>query len=124
MHVGTIFAPVLAPAVVWAVYRDSPFVRAHARRSLTETLLLQGLLLVVGICSLAYTAWSLYGHYQTNWEGFSLWPMMARAAAAWILLSILELVNTVTALASALRAYRGEWPKRMPVPIESGARPL
>jgi hypothetical protein len=108
MHLATILAPVLAPAIVWAVYRRSPFVVAHARRSLTETILVQALVIVVGGISLAYGIWSLYGQYQTDWKTFSIWPILARAAIGWILLGILEILNTVSALRQAFRAYSGE----------------
>lgn len=106
MHLATIIAPILAPLAVWALSR-SPFVIAHARRSLAETLVIQALVLVAIIVSLSYSILSLYGHYQTDWKDFSIWPIFARAAVGWIILSLLEIANMISAFRHALRAYSG-----------------
>jgi len=107
MHVGTIFAPIVAPLLVWCLSK-SPFVRAHARRSLTETLVVQGVLLVAGAISLTYSLWSLYQHYQNDWKDFSIWPILVKAAVGWIIVAVLEVVNTIQALRMAAKAYKGE----------------
>ena len=110
MYVATIFAPIVAPVVGLILGLKSPFLHAHSKRSLKETILLQAALLVVGICSLTYTAISLYGHYQDDWKHFSIWPMLARFIVGWILLAILEIATTIWALRAAHRAFMGVWP--------------
>ena len=105
MHIATIFAPLVAPAIAWAVWHRSPFVTAHARRTLTGAFLLQAALLFFGLCSLAYTLWSVY---QTGWENVSILPLLLRWAVIWILLIVLEWINIASAIRHALRAYRGE----------------
>ena len=79
MHVGSIFAPVLVPAVSYVAFRrSSRFVAAHSLQALYETFALNLLLLVVGIASLSYTAVRLYGYYQNDWQDFSIWEFLVR----------------------------------------------
>lgn len=111
MHAATIFAPLVAPVVALAVFGKSRFLAAHARKSLAETLLLQGALLVVGIVSLGFTLSSLYAHYQNEWRDFSVWPFVAKAIVGWVLLAVLEAVNAAISVRQACWAYQGNWPR-------------
>ncbi|AIE85569.1 DUF4870 domain-containing protein [Fimbriimonas ginsengisoli] len=105
MHIATIFAPLVGPAIVWALWRNSPFVSGHARRTFNGTLLLQGVLLFLGACSLIYTIWSIS---QTGWQNVNILALVLRWAIVWVFLIVLEWINILTALRHAYRAYRGE----------------
>lgn len=81
---------------------------AHAKRSLTETLVIQGVLLIAGAISLTYSLWSLYVQYQNDWKDFSITAILLKAVVAWAIVGLLEVVNTIQAVGMALKAYRGE----------------
>jgi len=108
MHIATIFFPIIAPVVVLIGGRSSAFVTAHAKRSLTETLVVQGVLLIMGAISLTYSLVTLYGQYQNDWKDFSITAIILKAVVAWAIVGLLEVVNTIQALRMALRAYRGD----------------
>jgi len=112
MHVCTIFFPLLAPAVGYVVSGKSKFLRAHSYQAIFETIALNVALFLLGAVSLTYTVITLWHYYQVHWEGFSIWPMLIRFAVGWILLALLELVNTIYSVFQAARALKGEWPKR------------
>ncbi len=110
MHVGSAFAPILAPLVALAVIRDSEFIQQHAKHSLRDTLVLKGTVVLLGLVSLAYSLVALYTQYESGWQGFSIWPIVAKALIVFVLLSILETYNLFLALRDATRAYAGVWP--------------
>lgn len=112
MHIGSIFAPILVPAVVYVLSRRISFVRSHAFQALYETIVLNILLFVVGTVSLCYTAFRLWNFYQNDWQGFSWFEMVVRFAVGWLLLGLLGLINTAISLRQAYQAYQGEWPTR------------
>jgi hypothetical protein len=112
MHVTSIFFPILAPAIVYALAGNSKFVKSHSYQAIFETVVLKVSVFVVGAISLIYTLTRLWHFYQVHWEGFSLWTMLARFAIGWILLAILEFVNTVISILQAYHALQGVWPRR------------
>lgn len=111
MHIATIFFPLIAPLVALVISQRSPFLRAHAVRSLKETLIVQTLVFIGLVCSLAYSVISLWHKYQENWEGFSIVPILVKFVIVWAILGLLEVFNAISALRAAHRASRGEWPK-------------
>lgn len=111
MHVGSAFAPILAPLVALAVIRNSEFLQQHAKHSLRDTLVLKATVAVLGLFSLAYSLIALYAQYENNWQGFSIWPIVAKAIIVFALLSILETYNLFLALRDAGKAYAGAWPR-------------
>jgi len=111
MHICTIFFPLVAPVVGYAVSGKSRFLRSHSYQAIFETIILNVTLFVLGAASVVYTAITLWHYYQVHWEGFSIWPMLIRFAVGWILLAILEVVNTIYSILQATRALRGEWPR-------------
>lgn len=111
MHIATIFFPLIAPLVALIIFQKSPFVKAHAMRSLKETIVIQVLVFVAAIVSLSYTIVSLWRHCQENWQHFSLIPILVKFIVVWAALGLLEVFNTISALRAAHRASRGEWPK-------------
>lgn len=112
MHVASIFFPILAPAIVFALSGNSKFIKSHSYQAIFETVALKVLVFLAGAISLTYTAVRLWTFYQNNWEGFSLWPMLARFAIGWIILALLEVANTIVSIRQAYHAVLGNWPKR------------
>jgi hypothetical protein len=112
MHVGSIFAPVLAPVAVYAISRNrSNFVAAHAWGAIREWLFLKLTLLAVGTVSLIYTITRLVQYYQADWQGFSIWEFLLRFAVGYILLNIVGLIVTALSILQAVRAWKGHWPR-------------
>ena len=112
MHLATIPAPIWGPLVGIAVAGKSRYVRAHALRALYETLLLNVLLGIAMICSLAYSISRLWYHYQTDWVNFSWTEFLLRFAVGWLILGLLAFVNMVQAVRAASKANAGVWPKQ------------
>ena len=112
MHIAEIFFPLFAPAIAYAISGRSKFLKAHAYQALFETIVLNVCLFVVGAVSLTYTIVTLWHFYKNDWAGFSIWPMIARFAIGWILLGVLEIINTLISVRHAHKALHGEWPKR------------
>jgi hypothetical protein len=112
MHIGSIFAPVLAPVAVYAVARNrSPFVAAHAWGAIREWLLLKITLLAVGTASLIYTITRLVHYYRADWQGFSIWEFLLRFALGYLLLNVLGLIVSALSMLQAVRAWNGHWPR-------------
>lgn len=111
MHVATIFFPLMAPVVGFAISGKNPFLRAHAVRSLKETLVLQLLIFTGMAISFAYSAINLYHHYQEGWKNFEIWPILIKTVVVWGILGIIELINIALALRWAKLASNGTWPK-------------
>jgi hypothetical protein len=112
MHVGSVFAPILAPAVGYAVSpHRSPFVAAHSLRAVKEWLVLNVCLLVAAIASISYTAYRLWDLYQKDWQGFSITEFLLRFLIGYVLLAILGFVTMLVSFRQAWRAYRGDWPR-------------
>lgn len=107
----SIFVPILAPLVGLALFRRHKFVTAHALQALYGLIVVKLLLFLALVCSLAFTIYSLWGHYQTGWENFSIWPMLIRFGVGWLLLMILAGINFVVSVLDAIRAWQGRWPK-------------
>lgn len=112
VHIGAIFAPLIVPIVAYVVTRNKrEFVAAHARQSLTETIVLNVLLGAAMLCSTAYTVWRLWNFYQNDWQDFSIWEFIVRFIVGWVLLGILWVVNLIVSIVQALQALRGKWPR-------------
>lgn len=112
MHIASIFFPILAPAVVFALAGNSKFIKSHSYQAIFETVVLKVSVFIVGAISLIYTITRLWHYYQIDWQGFSIWPMLARFAIGWILFAILEVVNTIISIMQAYHAMQGMWPRR------------
>jgi uncharacterized membrane protein len=116
VHIGAIFVPIWVPLIAWVVTRkDRPFVAAHARQSLVETLVLNVLIGIAMLGSLAYTVYNVWSMYQ---EGFDkvdwyavAWQSLLRLGIWWLAMGVLWLINFFVSLRQALQAYRGEWPR-------------
>ncbi len=113
IHVGSIFSPILLPAIAYVVTRQrGGFVNAHARQSLIEALVLKSLLFFAFLCSATYTAYRLWNYYQNDWQGFEWSEFLVRFIVGWITLFILEAINFFVSVRQALRAFAGKWPRR------------
>lgn len=112
VHIGSIFSPILLPAISYAVTRSKKgFVSAHARQSLVETLVLKVFLFVAFVCSASYTAYRLWNYYQNDWQGFEWQEFLVRFIVGWIALAILEIINLIVSIRQAIRAFAGKWPR-------------
>lgn len=111
MHLAAILAPFVAPAVAGVVWGRSPFVAAHARRAFVEALWTKLLLVAIGAVSIAVSVWQAYGLYQRDFEGWSIWPVLAKFALVWVVLTVLGVINAVVGVRAAGAAYRGELPR-------------
>lgn len=113
MHVGSIFAPFVVPALVWAVKgRQSKFVGAHARSALVDAIVFNVLLAAMMVASFVYSLIRLWNLYQNDWQGFDWQQFVIRFLVGWIILGLLALVNTAISLRQAYRAYHGRWPQQ------------
>lgn len=112
VHVSSVFWPILGPLIGWAVFAKSkPYVAAHGRQALFETLILNLALFVAGLCSLIYTITRIVHFIQTNWVDFTWQEFVVRFLLGWIALALLGLVNTVVSILQAYRAWKGHWPR-------------
>ena len=105
IYLSEIFLPVIGPAIGLVVLgKSSPYVRFHATKALREWFILKLALAVLATASFSYTVWHLIseGFAHFDWTAFLL-----RMVAAWILLAILEVLNTLQSLRQAWAAYRG-----------------
>lgn len=107
----SIFVPILAPLVGLALFHRRKFVTAHALQALYGLIVVKLLLFIAIVCSVAFTIYSLWGHYQSGWENFSIWPMLIRTGVVWLLLLLLAAINFVVSVRDAIRALQGRWPK-------------
>lgn len=113
MHLASILWPIVAPAVAFVGWRrSSPFVASHALQALFETIVLNVLLFVATVASLTYTLVTLWGHYQSGWQDFSIWPFLTRFAIGFVALGLLWVWNLVHSVRQAVQASRGVWPKQ------------
>ena len=111
VHISSIFWPLLGPIVGWAFFRRNSFVAAHSKQALKETIVLNILVFTAGAISLSYTIFRIYHYVQTNWRDFSWQEFVLRFLIGWIVLGLLEVVNTVVSVRQALLAIQGRWPK-------------
>jgi hypothetical protein len=112
VHAGAIFFPLLVPLVAYFVTRTSrPFVAAHARQSLVETIVLNVLIGTAMVVSLGFTIWRLWGYYQNDWQDIDWWGFALRFALWWVAMGVLWVINLVVSIRQALQALRGEWPR-------------
>ena len=112
MHVGSLFAPILAPVAVYAVTRNrSEFVSAHALRAIKEWVFLKLGLFVAAAISITYTITRLIDLYHKDWQGFSIWEFLLRFAIGYVLLTILGLATALISIVQAAKAWRGDWPR-------------
>ena len=105
VHLAGLAAPILAPVVAMAVFREKPFVVAHARRALTGELLLRAFLafvFLVGAIFFLRNAWIMIQAGSVDWPRLIL-GLLARL----LFLGILGAIGIVGSLRAALRAYRG-----------------
>lgn len=112
MHVGSLFAPILAPVAVYAVNRNrSQFVASHAMKAIKEWLVLKVALLAAAIVSLTYTIVRLINLYKNDWQGFSIWEFLIRFAIGYLVLTILGAITALITCVQAVQAWRGMWPR-------------
>jgi len=112
VHVSSIFWPLLGPLVGWLVFRkQKPYVAAHARQALFETIVLNVGLFLALIASTAYTLVRINHFVQTNWVDFTWQEFLVRFLIGWILLALLQLANTVFSIIQAIGALNGRWPR-------------
>lgn len=116
IHIGAIFVPIWVPLIAYVVtHRSRPFVAAHARQSLVETLVLNVFIGIAMVVSLAYTIVGLYGLYQEGFENADWWSVVWKALLKmgiwWLVMGVLWVVNLFVSIRQAGMAYRGEWPK-------------
>jgi hypothetical protein len=123
MHLASIVAPFIAPAVAGAVWCRSPFVAAHARRAFVEAVWTKLLLVSIAAVSIAVSLWQAYGLYQNDFEGWSIWPVLAKFALVWLVLTVLGLINAALGIRAAMAAYRGELPRTKGSPTPISGRP-
>lgn len=103
--------PYAGPLVGWIVGRRSPYVRYHAiAMALEEAALTAGSILLI-LASLCWTVVSLI-RTGLDLEHIDWKFMLIKAAAFWLILQALALGNTLAAVVSAVRAYRGRLPRR------------
>ncbi|RYG33782.1 hypothetical protein EON81_17275 [bacterium] len=108
-HISGIFFPIFGPAAVFAISRRSnPFAAYHAVHAILGEIVLKALLLVLGIASLGYTIYTFYGHYQTDFRNWSWHFFIGKMALTWLAITILGVINTLGALRTAHRAFRGD----------------
>lgn len=113
VHISSIFWPLIGPLVGWALFAKSkPYVAAHAKQALLETIVLNVCLFLVGLASFTYTVFRIVHFVQTNWKDFSWQEFVVRFIVGFIVLSILQIVNIVISLNQARKAFKGDWPKR------------
>ncbi|MCW5939541.1 MAG: DUF4870 domain-containing protein [Fimbriimonadaceae bacterium] len=115
VHVSSVFWPLIGPLVGWVLGRERAFVAAHARRALFETLWLQGLLCLGGLVSLIYTATRLMDYAKSGWESVNWWEFVLRFAVGFVIVVLLQALNTVLSVRQAWRAWHGHWPGKNPV---------
>jgi uncharacterized membrane protein len=111
MHLCTIPAPFVAPAVALVVARKSDYLKAHAWQSLKEFIVWKLALVLLLALSLSYSVSRIWHHYQSDWSEFSIWEFLLRFAAGWLFLTVLGGINTVQAVVAAHKAHCGTWPK-------------
>jgi hypothetical protein len=109
MHLGSMFAPFVVPAAVWAFARSRqmPYVAQHARRALVESIVWKLLFVVGATLSLVYTVSRLWGSYQQDWVGFDWREFAVRAVIGWAIVIALGVWNLLTSLRQAHKAYQG-----------------
>lgn len=112
VHVASIIWPLLGPIVGWVVFRSKPFVAAHARQALLETLVLKVGLFLALVGSTVYTVTRIAHFVQTNWADFSWQEFVLRFVIGWIVLGLLGFFNTVMSVVQAIRAFQGRWPSK------------
>jgi uncharacterized Tic20 family protein len=112
VHVSSVFWPLLGPLVGWALFRKSkPFVTAHAKQALFETVFLNVALLLALVASTTYTVFRIVHFVQTNWVDFNLAEFIVRFLVGWIALAVLQFANTVFSVFQAWKAWKGTWPR-------------
>ncbi|RYG25067.1 DUF4870 domain-containing protein, partial [bacterium] len=111
MHLASIVAPFIAPAVAGMLWGRSPFVAAHARRAIVEAIWSKLFLVAIAAVSIAISLWQAYGLYQRDFRDWSIWSVLVKFAIVWLIVTILGIINTVVSVRAAVAAYRGELPK-------------
>lgn len=112
VHVASIIWPLLGPVIGWVVFRGKPFVAAHAKQALLETLVLKVGLFVAFVASTVYTVTRIVHFVQTNWVDFTWQEFLLRFVVGWIVLALLGFFNTVMSVVQAIRAFQGRWPSK------------
>lgn len=112
VHVASIIWPLLGPIIGWVVFRTKPFVAAHAKQALLETLVIKVGLFLALVLSTAYTITRIIHFTQTNWADFSWQEFLLRFVVGWAAVALLGFFNTVMSVMQALKAYRGRWPNK------------
>lgn len=120
VHVASIFWPLIGPIVGLALFRTRPFVLAHAKQALLETLILNVAVFLAGLASLTYTVFRVVHFVQTNWQDFHWQEFLLRFLIGWILFGLLEIVTIVVSVRQALGALRGDWPRQKKEPAPAG----
>lgn len=111
MHLASIVAPFIAPAVAGMLWGRSSFVAAHAHRAFVEAIWSKLLFVAIAAVSIGLSLWQAYGLYQRDFRDWSIWTMVIKFAVVWLIVTILGLINTAVGIRAAMAAYRGELPK-------------
>lgn len=111
VHIGAIFAPIWVPLIGYLLTRGrKPFIAAHARHALIDTLVLNGLIFIAMVTSLVFTVSRIWGYYRAGWEDIDWWGFVIRFAVWWIAMGILWVINLIVSIRRAMGAWRGDWP--------------
>lgn len=104
--------PYAGPLVGYLVSADSPYARYHAIRVVLDEVALTVLSFLLIAASLT---WSVVSLLRTGLEIEHIdWKfMLLKAAAFWLILQGLALMNTLTAIFAAVQAALGKHPRRL-----------
>lgn len=105
MHIFSIFAPWTAPLVGLIVSGNKPYLRFHSLSSFISQIITAVILGTVALISLAHTAYTLYGAWQSgeiNW-----WNVILKSVGVWLALALFGLINTILSIIRAKSALSG-----------------
>ena len=111
VHVSDLFFPLVGPLIALLLNGGrNRYVAFHGWKAMLEFVYLKLALLTVGIFSLGYTLYNLYQRFMSfDWSG-----MLLRMLAGWVLLAILEALNSAQSIWQAWQAYQGSWGGKSP----------
>jgi len=106
-HAISIFSPVIGPGIAALVLKRGTYGKFQAVRTFLGDLKLLAItatIITVSLATSIYTGIQLYqSGEQPDWIA-----MIVKSLAVWLFLVLFGLVNTITSILSALRAYRAD----------------
>ncbi len=106
-HAVSVFSPVIGPGIAAIVLKKGSYGRFQAIRALIGDLKLFAITATIIAISLATSIYNgiqlIQSGQQPDWIA-----MIVKSLAVWLLLALFGLVNTITSILSAIRAYRTE----------------